>query len=263
MLEWAMPKSSKHTAAASKVLTWSSPKEVEFRQQLREYFDECPIPPNELLTNLGLFLNRQTLSRILFMHELYRKIINVHGIVAEFGTRWGQNLALFSSFRGMYEPFNHTRKIVGFDTFEGFTRLSSQDRKCESITEGGYAVSQDYEAYLEGILSYHEQESPLSHMRKFQIVKGDVSATVPKYLSENPETIIALAYFDLDLYEPTRNCLEAIKDYVTRGTVLGFDELNHAAFPGETVAVREVLGTRNYRIERSPLVPSCCWIVIE
>ena len=53
-------------------------------------------------------------------HELYQKILNVHGVVIEFGTRWGQNLALFESFRGMYEPYNHFRKIIGFDTFEGF-----------------------------------------------------------------------------------------------------------------------------------------------
>jgi len=61
------------------------------------------------------------------MHELYQNIINVHGNIVEFGTRWGTNLALFESFRGMYEPYNYTRKIVGFDTFEGFSGIDGKD----------------------------------------------------------------------------------------------------------------------------------------
>jgi hypothetical protein len=246
-----------------KVLTLSSPKEVALREGLARLFDECPIPKNELLTNLGLFLNRQTLSRILFMHELYRQIVNVAGIIVEFGSRWGQNLALFSSFRGIYEPFNYTRKIVGFDTFDGFKAISRQDRPSNGVVAGGYSVSEDYETYLDAILSYHEEESPLSHIRKFQIVKGDATVTVPKYLSDSPETIIALAYFDFDLYEPTKKCLEVIKDYLTRGSVLAFDELNHPAFPGETIAFREVLGLRQYKIVHSTLAPSPAYVVIE
>jgi hypothetical protein len=58
-------------------------------------------------------------------------------------------------------------------------------------------------------------------------------------------------------------CLELIHDYVTRGTVLAFDELNHSAFPGETVAHRETLGLGKYRITRSPLTPSCSYVVID
>ena len=258
-----MAKSRKSTKPVAKVVTQSSAKELALREGLYALFDECPIPKNELFTNLGLFLNRQTLSRILFLQELYQKIVNVHGIVVEFGTRWGQNLALFSSFRGMYEPFNYTRKIVGFDTFEGFRAISAQDKRSEGVVVGGYGVSEDYETYLDGILSYHEQESPLAHLRKYELVKGDATVTVPKYINEHPETIIALAYFDFDLYEPTKKCLEIIKDYVTRGSVLAFDELNHPAFPGETIAFREVLGLQKYRIARSPLSPAPSYIVIE
>jgi hypothetical protein len=246
-----------------KVVMQSSPRELAVRERLYGLFEECPIPKNELFTNLGLFLSRQSLSRILFMHDLYQKIVNVHGIVAEFGSRWGQNLALFSSFRGMYEPFNYTRKIVGFDTFEGFKEISAKDMESEGVVVGGYGVSENYETYLDSVLSYHEQESPIAHIRKYELVKGDACVTVPKYLSDHPETIIALAYFDFDLYEPTKKCLEFIGDYVTRGSVLAFDELNHPAFPGETVALREVLGLHKYKIVRSPLSPATSYIVIE
>ena len=185
---------------AIKILNHSSEQEQSYRNSFLDLFKDCPIPDNELLSNLGLFMNRQTLSRIVFMHELYQNIINVHGIIAEFGTRWGTNLALFESFRGMYEPYNYTQKIVEFDTFEGFSVLDEKDGNSNIVSLGGYSVTEKYEKYLEKVLDYHEQESPLSHIKKYELIKGDASVEVEKYLYDNPETIIALAYFDFDLY---------------------------------------------------------------
>ena len=65
----------------------SSEKEIDFRKEFFKQFKACPIPEDELLGNLGLFLNRQTLSRILFFHDLYQKIININGVIMEFGVR--------------------------------------------------------------------------------------------------------------------------------------------------------------------------------
>jgi len=246
-----------------KIVNRSSAKELEARKNFLDLLKKCPIPENELLANLGLFLNRQTLSRIIFMHELYQRIVNVHGIVVEFGVRWGQNLALFESFRGMYEPYNYSRKIVGFDTFEGFSSLSQEDGLDEIIASHAYAVTAGYEQYLTRVLQYHEQESPIAHIQKFELVKGDASFTIKKYLEDNPETIIALAYFDFDIFEPTVRCLEAIRDHLTKGSVVGFDELNCHHFPGETLALKKVLGLDRYRILRSQTNPLPSYVVIE
>lgn len=246
-----------------KVASASASSEREKRLEFFNLFQTCPIPENEMLNNLGLFLNRQTLSRILFFHELYKKIVNVHGVVVEFGVRWGQNLALFESFRGMYEPYNYNRKILGFDTFAGFPSIHKKDGLADVITEGAYSVTPNYKEYLERILSYHEQESPVSHLKKFELVKGDATVTLEKYLMDNPETIIALAYFDFDIYEPTKRCLDLIKGHLTKGSVIGFDELNCHIFPGETLAIKEVFGLDRYRIVRSPLSPLSSYIVIE
>ncbi|MFA5903232.1 MAG: TylF/MycF/NovP-related O-methyltransferase [Desulfobacula sp.] len=240
----------------------ASSKDRENYKTLGDLLKNCPIPEDELIGNLGLFINRQSLSRILFMHELYQKIIDVHGIVIEFGVRWGQNLALFESFRGMYEPFNHNRKIVGFDTFEGFPSVHEKDGRSELLFKGSHSVSAGYEKYLEALLHYHEQESPISHLKKFELIKGDACVEFEKYLADNPQTIIALVYFDFDLYEPTRQCLQLMKNHITKGTVIGFDELNLPEFPGETLALKEVLGLDMYQIRRSPNSSGVSYIVI-
>lgn len=238
----------------------SSNKEHCIRKNFYDLFKDSPILENELLSNLGLYTSRQTLSRILFMHEIYKKIINTHGVIMEFGVRWGQNLALFENFRGMYEPFNYNRKIIGFDTFNGFPSVSCVDK---NLKKGDYGVSENYEEHLAKVLAYHESESPISHIKKYELIKGDATETLKEYLKNNPHTIIALAYFDFDIYEPTKECLELIKDHITKGTILGFDELNVSDFPGETVALKEVLGLSSYRIQRLPISSLQSYIEID
>lgn len=244
-----------------KTLGGSTAVETTNKNQLAARLRGAGIPDNELLDNLGLFLTRQTLSRINFMQQLYRMILPVHGVVMEFGVRWGQNMALFSVLRGIHEPFNYNRRIVGFDTFEGFPSVSTEDGG--AVQTGDYAVSEGWKDELESILGFHEQNAPIPHKKKFEMVQGDATKTLPDFLRKHPETIVALAYFDFDLYKPTKDCLEAILPHVTKGTVLAFDELNCPEFPGETQAVREVLGLSRYAIQRDPSNPLTSYIVIE
>ena len=104
----------------------------------------------------------------------------------------------------------------------------------------------------------------MAHLKKYRIVRGDACVEFPKYLGEHPETIVALAYFDFDLYEPTRVCLEHLRDHLVKGSVVAFDELHLREFPGETLAVREVLGLRNCRLVRSALAGSYqAYMVVE
>jgi len=242
---------------------YPSKLEKESRSNIVKFFKDTPIPDDEVLSNLGLFISRQSLSRMLFMHELYLKALPVHGIVIEFGARWGQNLALFQNFRGIYEPFNHNRKIVGFDSFSGFPSVHKKDGTSEVAKKGAYSVTKNYEEYLDKILSYHESESPISHLKKYEIIKGNAVHEIEKYLSKNPQTIVALAFFDFDIYEPTKKCLEAISGHLTKGSVIGFDELNSPDFPGETLALKEVFGLDKYSIKRSNFTPMQSYFTIE
>ena len=72
-----------------------------------------------------------------------------------------------------------------------------------------------------------------------------------------------MAYFDFDIYKPTFECLNAIKDHLTKGSVIGFDELNHSTFPGETVAFKEVFGLSKYKIRRNIFSPTQSYIIID
>jgi len=213
-----------------------------------------PIPDKEVLENVYLYLTPQHMRRLLFLYELYQKILTVPGVILQMGVRWGRDLAAFEALRTTFEPFNHSRRLLGFDTFEGFVGTDSKDGDRAMIREGNFAVAGGYEATLEQYLRAREALSPLPHVRKFELIKGDASETVPAYLNEHPETIIALAYFDMDIYKPTVRCLEKVREHLTKGSVVVLDEVNCPEFPGETVALREVFGLRNIRLERHPHV---------
>ena len=233
------------------IRTLASNSEKKNRTDAQKLLIDSPIPDEEKLSQVGLFMKRQELSKILFFNELYQQILNVHGIIIEFGTRWGQNLTTLSNLRGIYEPYNYNRKIVGFDTFNGFFDIDKKDGNDSTVKNGSFNVSEDYHVFLNKVLSYHETESPLSHIKKFEICKGDASIELERYLDRNPQTIIALVYFDFDIYNPTKKCLQLIKKHLIKGSVLGFDELNDPGFPGESLALDEVFGFNNIRLKRN------------
>ena len=87
-------------------------------------------------------------------------------------------------------------------------------------------------------------------IKKNKVIKGDAVETLARYLKDNPQTIVSLAYFDFDIYDPTKKCLEMIKPYITKGSILGFDELNDEDSPGETIALMESVGLNNIELKR-------------
>lgn len=206
-------------------------------------------------------LRRQSLSRVLYYDWIYQKLVGKPGVICEFGVQWGSGLATLLNLRAIHEPYNHQRKLVGFDTFEGFPEVSREDGGAHA--SGEYATDQGHEEVLLDLLKLHEAQSPLAHIPKVELRKGDASETVHKWLADNPGTAIGLAIFDMDLYAPTRAVLEAIRPRLFCGSILAFDEFSCANWPGETRAVDEVLGLSNLRFEHFPHQPGCAICVLD
>ena len=67
----------------------------------------------------------------------------------------------------------------------------------------------------------------------------------------------------MDIYQPTKCCLGLIEDRLTKGSLLGFDEVNNQTFPGETTALMEAIGLPNLRLERLPNTSNTCYAVVD
>jgi hypothetical protein len=119
----------------------------------------------------------------------------------------------------------------------------------------------NYEVTLDEILSIHEMFCPISHIKKYELIKGDASQTFVTWLENNPHAIVSMAIFDMDVYKPTKDVLQKIIPRLTKGSLLVFDELNCQHFPGETTAVQEVLGLNNLKLHRHPHQSYCAWAI--
>jgi hypothetical protein len=243
--------------------TVGGPKQAQSKRQLADLLENAPKQGEELIANLGLYTRSVILAKYLYLNELYQHIKDKPGVIMEFGVWWGANLALFGSLRAIHEPYNWTRKVIGFDTFEGYPETHAKDGASPHAAAGGYAMPENYQDYLARVLEVHEQDNVMDHMRKFELVKGEAGASLKRYLSQHPETVVSLAYLDMAMYEATREVLELLLPHMVKGGVIALDELGSSKFPGETLAFKEVIGTGSFRMVRSQYLPDRTIVIIE
>jgi hypothetical protein len=234
-------------------LTTAHGETFAFRQRLVKLYDSAPMPKDELLFNLGLYVRSSLLVKFLVMNDLYARIANVPGALLEFGVWWGQNLVLLENLRAIHEPFNKQRSIIGFDTFDGYRTPDDADAAAKEF----YRTPAGYKSYLSELLEVHEGNNAFGHNRgNHRLIEGDVTVTAPRYFEEHPETIVALAYFDMGPYEPTIAALNTIKPHLIPGSVILFDELTWAGAPGEAIAFKEAFRDVKFSIEKCRWYPS-------
>jgi hypothetical protein len=247
----------------TKLQTRQTGTQAQSREKMQEMFANTPLPANELMVNLPMYMRGSALAKLLYINELYGLIVDVPGVIMEFGTWWGANLVLFENLRAVYEPYNYTRRTIGFDTFKGYEGVGTKDGTDDLVFSGNYSVTDSYSDYLSELLGCHQNENPMGHLEKCELVEGDATKTIGPFMAQHPENIVALAYFDMQIYEPTKVCLEAIAPRLTKGSVIAMDELNCPEFPGETLAFLEVFGLRDVRLRKSRYLPDRTYVVIE
>lgn len=209
----------------------------------------------EKLNNFSKYATRQNITTFLVKYEIFKKILPIHGSIIECGVHDGDGLLTFAKLSSIFEPVNYTRKIIGFDTFNGFPALDTKDTGTteefkEMGKKGGMAI--DSFSDIQNCIRNFDHDRSVSHIKKVELIKGDVKNTIPEFLQENPHTVVSLLYLDFDIYEPTKIAIENFLPRMPKGSVIAFDELNNETWHGETIAVMESIGIKNLRIERFP-----------
>ncbi len=220
-------------------------------------FVESRISLLDKLESFPRFATKRSIARFIAKQEIYKQILNTTGVIVECGVFNGAGLFTWAQLSNIYEPTNYTRKIVGFDTFEGFPHIDDEkDNSGVLVSKAGDLRGSSLDELTLSADKYNN-ERQLSHIKNVQFVQGDFMKTADRYLEENSHTIVSLLYLDFDLYEPTRKALEVFLPRMPRGSIVAFDEINCDSFPGETKAFDEVMGIRNHEIRRFAFDP---WI---
>ena len=234
-----------------------STKDKNAYRLTEDAFLKSTIPLLDKLEAFTRFSTKRSIARFIVKHEMYKKILNTTGIIVECGVFNGSGLFTWAQLQNIYEPTNYTRKIVGFDTFSGFPEVNEEVDNAGVLKSkiGDLNGSSLDEMYLS--VEKYNNERHLSHIPNIELVQGNFMDTSTKYFEQNPHSIISLLYLDFDLYEPTKKALETFLPHMPKGSIVAFDEINCNSFPGETKAMNEIMGIRNYRINRFPFDP---WI---
>lgn len=232
--------------------------------EIARLFTNDAAPLIEKIEAFTKYASRQSIAKFLTKYEIFRQILEVNGSIVECGVLHGGGTLAWAKLSSIFEPSNHTRKIIGFDTFEGFPSVTAQDTKTgtfNALIAGGLTGSalEDVQKAVE----VYDLNRPVAHISKVELVQGDICETAEKYVSANPHLVVALLYLDVDLYEPTKKALEVFVPRMPKGAVIVFDELNAKIFPGETQAVIESIGLVNLRIRRFPFDSYVSFAVLE
>lgn len=152
-------------------------------------------------------------------YEVLRKALEEHqpeGWAVEFGVYSGYSLNIIAE----------KMPVIGFDSFEGLP---------EDWREG-FPKGMFNDAILDAL--------PLAYMNTM-LVKGWFEDTVPNFPFPN----LGLVHIDCDLYSSTKTALYGVLPYISKGTIIVFDEYH--GYPGwenhEAKAWEEVVHEYNLR----------------
>jgi hypothetical protein len=224
-------------------------------QKIESYFSESSGSFSEKAHAFPRFISRQSLSYFLARSQIFSNILNIHGNIMDFGIYRGSSFFTWLQLSSIMEPYNHIRKIIGFDSFQGFSEIGTNDvgtndAELKVKRKGGMAYPGKSE--IQNAIDLMDLNRPLGHVSKGRLVEGELPKSRENYLKENPETIVALANFGLGLYRPT----------LVKGSVVVMEDLSQHTWPGETTAFFEVFGNCEHKLQRVPFCPHLSWIQI-
>lgn len=215
------------------------------------------------MENFPKYVRRQNLTRFLALYEIFKQVLSVKGSIIECGVHQGFGLMTWAKLSAILEPVNLTRRIYGFDTFEGFPGVSAQDvAEASRHVKAGDLAADTYEE-LQALAEIHDSTRFLGHVAKVELVRGNAVETVPEFIEAHPHLVVSLLFMDFDLYDPTRVALEHFIPRMPKGAIVAFDELDNPLWPGETQAMLEFFKEHKLRLERLPFDPYIGFAVID
>ena len=207
----------------------------------------------EYENNFYLSCNSSRIGKVLAHYELFKMANNLPGVIVECGVFKGASLSRFSMLRELLGG-SSSKKIIGFDAFGKFPETKFQNDKIhrekfiDSSGEEGISESQ-----LMQVLKNKKTNDNV------ELIKGDITKTVPKYIKNHPELKISLLNLDTDIYEPAVTILENLYPRLVRGGILILDD--YGTFPGETKAVDDYFKGKNIEIKKFSFATTPSFII--
>ena len=233
---------------------------LEKKNLVEKTFTNSRFKISDKLKNFSKYVSRQNLTRFLVQHELFKLQLNVKGSIVECGVHQGGGVFTWAKLSSIYEPYNYHRRIIGFDTFEGFPSVSKRHDTTKYAKKRNFSEKVNIINDLEININLFDNERPLNNKKKIFLIKGDANKTIPSYVKKNEHLIISLLYLDFDIYKPTETALKYFISRIPKGGIIAFDEINNPHWPGETMALLRSLKLNKYELKNFSFDPNISYI---
>jgi hypothetical protein len=241
----------KFDAPLSQMYGVQSEKDKLFWNEFESISVKYPHSQLHYQTHWPVYTKRILFTRFLAHYELFKMTLDLPGSIVELGVSRGVSFFSFHKFLEIFLPMDTSKRVYGFDSFEGLTDFNEKDGNSSSddLTDkrtGGWS-SESVEGELFELTNLFNKDNVLARERS-RLIKGRVQDSLPTFIAETPGLRINLLHFDMDLYEPTKYALEQLWDLVVPGGVIVFDEYGLPPWGGEATALDEFCRERNIKI---------------
>ena len=180
--------------------------------------------------------------------QFYLQVNRVDGIYLEFGSHELNTFRMALNTLGSYDKPNSITQFIAFDSFEGMPEPQGIDKQ------------KIWKKSMNSTSVEHFYKVMKKDLHRVKAIKGFYEDTLSTYKFESG-TKIALAYIDCDYYSSTVSVLEFLKDKISHGTLLGFDDWDcYYADPcrGQRLAFQEFLNqtTDKFHFEKFRVIGS-------
>ncbi len=161
-------------------------------------------------------------------YEIFKKSLNIKGVIIECGVFKGTSLIKFLTFRDLLNKKN--KRVFGFDVFGSFPNQKlKKDNKFSKYHDkiAGYGLPI-------GDLNKHLKNK---EFKNFKLIKGNIKDTIPKFLKNNKKLKISFLHLDLDVFEPTIAALNFFYKHVSKNGIILLDDYN--MIEGATKAINQ------------------------
>lgn len=190
-------------------------------------------------------------SKIIFVN----KTKDIPGDIVELGVFKGSGLIGWLKSLASFSVKN--KNVLGFDIFDENNLIKKINTKDKDLMKKLFSQRnfkiKNYEKILNKIL-YD------SNFNNYEIIKGDVTKTLKKYLNKNIGFRASIVNFDLDIYKPTYECLKLLWPRLVKGGIFVFDEYAIKEW-SESDAVDEFLLENNLKLLNTNFISPSAYII--
>lgn len=240
MNEW-----EKHLSSDLKVYRPAEREILSDYLELIRAHNDCP---EVLLYNFTRVVRTQEITKLLVFHHIFQQILTVTGSIVEAGVLEGNTLFAFGHMSEIFEHRNYTRRIYGFDSFEGYN------------LPNGHRIEPFSFELLERAVQLFNRAISFNQFERISLVKGDPGQTVAQFVSERPYFTCALLILHVGLYEAERCMLEAVWPRMPKGGVVLLGGFGYEGTPQCTKVIDDTIGLGNVKIQRLPFATKYCYI---